>query len=114
MARTIANAFTAARRILQDMDGDRYSDEALFVAFNQAMTEVRAKRPDLFLTIGLRAGIPVYDDAAADFPIDEMYFQSVVYYVAGMIDMGESVNGDNGRAVALMNKFASQLTGVAA
>lgn len=109
--------FTEAHVLLQDTDAAayRYSNTELMEAFNGAMVEARGKRPDLFLGMGLRALLPYYNastDLAVVMPIDEMYYNAVLYYLVGRMDLRESVSGDEGRAVALMNKFISQLTGV--
>lgn len=117
MPRTIGTLFTEALVILQDVAATRFPRTELMEAFNSAMSEARGKRPDVFLGMGLRTPLPYYnaaDDLNVAFPIDEIYYSSVLYYIVGRMDLRESVNGDEGRSVALMNKFVAQLLGVAA
>lgn len=118
MARTIGALFSEARTLLQDKDGVngfRYSNDELMEAFNGAMMEARSKRPDLFIDMGLRAEVPFYDaslDLAAPFPLSSMVYPAFVYYVVGRCELREDTFSEDSRAVALMNKFVSQLTTV--
>lgn len=121
MARTIGSVVAEARTLLQDKvalvasgSGYRYSDAELMEAFNGALAEMRAKRPDLFLELGLRVPLPVYDSTsfALPFPVDERYYNAVVYYVVGRTELREDTFSDDSRATVLMNKFASQLLSV--
>lgn len=115
--RTIGTVLTEARVLLNDTDADnpayRYSDATLLQAFNGAMAEARAKRPDLFLgtPIGLRSTLPLYDtgDTAVAFPLDEQFYNAFVYYVVGRTSMIDDTYADDSRAIALLNKFVSQL-----
>lgn len=118
--RTIAMAVAQARTLLQDVQGMpayRYLDQDLLDAFNDAMVEARGKRPDLFLDYGLRTSLPLYTPAdltgSTPFPIDEQVFSAFVYYIVGRCEMREDTFADNSRAVALSNKFVSQLLAVA-
>lgn len=117
--RTIGTVLTEARTLLQDLDGDnpayRYSDNELLEAFNGAMVEARSKRPDLFLTIGLRTTLDYYEaaDLALEFPLDPLAYNAFVYYVVGRTSLREDTFADDSRAVSLMNKFVSQLLQVA-
>lgn len=121
MPRTLGTLVTEARTLLQDktqVDGSyRYSDAEIFENLNGAFLEVRAKRPDLFLDIGLRADVPTYNaatDTGVAFPLDSSVYTTVLYYLVGRTELREDTFATDGRAVALMNKFVSQLLGVTA
>jgi len=80
------------------------------------MAQARAKRPDLFLPIGLRATIPQYqmpNDTNTAFPLDPGVYPAFLYYVVGRSELKEDTFSDDSRAVTLMNKFVSQLMQVA-
>lgn len=113
---TIGRLLRDARAILNDTvpltGAVRYSDEDLVQAFNTALFEARAKRPDAFLAMGLRAPVPEYkmpDDAETAFPLDITFYPAVLYYVVGRSELREDEFTQDSRATALMNKFVSQL-----
>ena len=118
--RTFATLIGSARTLLQDkvvVPGGtyRYSDAEMFEAINDAMTEARAKRPDLFLGFGLRNGMPFYtadDDMDTIFPLDPIVYPAFVYYLVGRCELREDTFSDDSRAVQMMNKFVSQLMAV--
>jgi hypothetical protein len=105
---------------LQDKDPlpeYRYSDDEVFEAINAAMSEVRAKRPDAFLGLatGLRTPLPVYaaaSDMATVFPLDQMFYDPVLYYVVGRCELREDPFSEDSRATTLINKFITQLLSV--
>ena len=117
-AQTINGLCYEARVLLQDLEGTRYADEELLEAYNGAMVEARAKRPDVFLAIGLRVPVPlayVTDLTATPptpFPLTSDVYTAFLYYVVGRCEMRDDTFSVDGRAVALMNKFVSQLLGV--
>src|SRR5579863_8929574 len=120
MALTIGGLLTEARGILNDMPPasgqTRYSDTDLVNAFNDALLQAYAKRPDVFLDIGLRNTIPQYAmpaDTSTPFPIDARYYPAFLFYIVGHSELREDVYTDNQRATTLMNKFVSQLLQVA-
>jgi hypothetical protein len=115
--RTLGTIVAEARVMLQDVlptsgGVTRYSDDELFQSINGFMTEVRTKRPDLFLPLGLRNPLPYYS-AATDmdtaFPLDLSAYDAFVYYVCGRQELREDTFSDDSRAVTLMNKAISQL-----
>lgn len=122
MALTIGGLLLEARGILNDVtptDGGitRYSDTDLVSAFNDALLQARAKRPDAFLDMGLRNAVPQYampDDTNTAFPIDPMFYPAILYYVVGRSELREDTFADDNRAAVLMNKFVSQLLQTAA
>lgn len=117
---TIGRMLLDARAILNDVvpitGKTRYSDEDLIQAFNSALFEVRAKRPDAFLGVGLRVGVPQFvmpDDQAEVFPLDQTFYPLCVNYIVGKSELREDEFAAEGRAVALLNKFVTGLLQVA-
>jgi hypothetical protein len=117
MAYTIGGLLLEARGILNDVTPTvgglpRYSDTDLVNAFNDALVQARAKRPDLFLPMGLRNTVPQFSmptDQTTPFPLDFSVYPAFLYYVVGRSEMREDTFSDDGRATVLMNKFVSQL-----
>ena len=111
MPQTVGQLVAEARTLLQDKvpaQGLRYTDAEMLQAFNGAMREARAKRPDLFLEFGLRNPLPDY--IAADwFPLDPAYAPTFVYYLVGRAELREDPFSEDSRAVTLMNKFVTGL-----
>ena len=117
--RTIGDLLSEARTLLNDKVSTnpayRYSNDELLEAFNGAMTEARAKRPDLFLgTLGLRAALPLYtaDDLEEEFPLPEWVYPTVLNYVVGRTSVRDDTYANDSRAVVMMNRFVNQLLGV--
>lgn len=117
---TIERMLLDARAILNDVvpitGSVRYSDEDLIQAFNTALFEVRAKRPDAFLAMGLRIYLPLYrlpEDLAEPFPLDQIFYPLCVNYIVGRSELREDEFSEQGRAVALLNKFVTGLVQVA-
>jgi hypothetical protein len=120
MARTIGYLVTEARQLLNDevpISGlPRYPDADLMTAVNDAINQVRTKRPDAFLRYGLRREIPLYAypvDQDTSLPFDDMFYPAVLFYVVGRSELTEDTFADDNRAVALMGKFSQQLLTVA-
>jgi hypothetical protein len=120
MARTFYNLIAEARTILQDKlptsgGALRYTDDEMFESINSFVAEVRTKRPDLFLPMGLRNGLPYYnasDDMHTPFPLDTSVWSAFVYYIVGRTELREDTWSDDGRATAMMNKAVSQLLSI--
>lgn len=117
---TIGRMLSDARAILNDVvpitGKTRYSDEDLIQAFNSALLEARAKRPDAFLATGLRVSVPQFvmpDDQAEVFPLDPIFYPLCVNYIVGKSELREDEFAAEGRAVAMLNKFVTGLLQVA-
>ena len=114
---TLGALIESARTMLQDKlptSGStlRYSDDELFECLNTFMFEVRTKRPDLFLPLGLRSAMLTYSaeaDMNAVFPLDLSVWSAFVYYIVGRTELREDTFAEDSRATALMNKAVSQL-----
>lgn len=117
MALTFGTIIGDARTLLQDKlptsgGALRYSDDEMFEAINRFMLEVRTKRPDLFLSYGMRKALPVYSaakDMNTTFPLDPSCYSAFVYYAVGSAELREDVWSDDSRAVSMMNKALAQL-----
>jgi hypothetical protein len=116
---TVGRLLLDARAILNDVvpitGSVRYSDVDLFQAFNSALFEVRAKRPDAFLEMGLRIDVPSFGpgDEAELFPLDQIFYSLFINYIVGKSELREDEFAAEGRAVALLNKFVTGLLQVA-
>ena len=112
MSRTLADAIAQARQVLQDQkEPYRYPTADLVRYYNNALDQVRRYRPDLYMKfVGKEKPSYAASDTAQPFPLDPMYFEPVVYYMAGYCSArdDEFVTGE--RFSALMNGFLSQLT----
>lgn len=121
MALTITHLLLEARGILNDVTPTvggttRYSDQDLLDAFNDALLQARAKRPDLFLLMGLRNTVPQYGTAdvsgSTAFPLPSILYPAFISYICGRSEMREDTFTDDKRAEALLAKFVGQLVAV--
>ena len=111
---TVGSLIAEARTLLQDKTpatGLRYSDAEMLQAFNGAIGEARLKRPDLFLSLGLRNALPTYG-LTDTFPLSYAYVPVFVYYLVGRTELREDPFAEDSRAVTLMNKFTTGLLSV--
>lgn len=123
MAYTLTGLMADARNILNDVvqesGANRYSDQMLVNAFNDALVLARARRPDAFLSIGLRNPLPTFLPTDFDsytntpFPLASEFYPAFLFYVVGRTELIDDTFADDGRAVTLMNKFVGQLMQVA-
>ena len=112
MARTYSQVIERARRILQDEDAAnyRYTDQSLLDAVNDALLEVRRVRPDLFISVAFTpVDVPLGQEMSALIPIEDMYFQSLVYLTTGYQMLRDDEFSLDSRAVNLLNKGTAQL-----
>lgn len=112
MARTYSQVIERARRILQDEDAAnyRYSTESLVDSVNDAILEVRRVRPDLFIAVAFEpADITPGQEGTVEIPIENMYFQSLVYLTTGYQMLRDDEFSLDSRAVNLLNKGTAQL-----
>jgi hypothetical protein len=111
---TVGDIIEAARVLLQDVDGDRYSDETMVQALNEGLLETRRLRPDMFRDDP--DNVPQYE--VADFgdaiQYEPMYRPALVNYVAGRIQMQDDEVSSDQRAAVFVNTFISKLTGMPA
>jgi len=116
---TVGQLLLDARAVLNDTvpitGSTRYSDTDLFQAFNAALFEARAKRPDAFLEMGLRIDVPSFGpgDELQLFPLDQIFYPLFLNYIVGKSELREDEFAAEGRAVAMLNKFVTGLLQVA-
>lgn len=114
--RTVGGLLAEARTLLNDTvpisGAPRFTDADLVAVVNEALLQIRSKRPDAWLTFGLRKSVPTYampTDAATVFPIEDQFYSPILFYVVGRSELVEDTFADNGRAITLVGKFTSLL-----
>jgi hypothetical protein len=122
MAFTVEDLINQARDIVQDTgmefdyeDPDRHTDTKMIRFLNTALADAYRLRPDLFFPgVFDRSTLPVYTVTditnQTPFPVDVTYFSVFVDYVAGYIGLADDEFAQDGRAVALLNRFVQKLT----
>lgn len=116
MPRTYSQVVERARRILQDEDANnyRYSDQSLADSVNDALLEVRRVRPDLFIASAfIPVDVDLADFSSVNIPVEDQYFQTLVYLTAGYQMLRDDEYSLDSRAVNLLNKGTAQLLSVA-
>ena len=108
--KTVGNALTQAREILQDDPAVRYTDVQLVSYFNDCTAELKRLRPDLFI---FGEALPSFDDTelAEDFPFPQQYFQSFVYWIAGTAELRDDEFAVDGRSMTLIGRASSRMMG---
>ena len=114
MPKSIDDALTDTRVILNDSAGDRYTDDQLVSDFNNAISQTKLLRPDVFKLGEALPEIAVADlglDPATDFPLPEIFYQSFIYYLAGNAELRDDEFAVDGRAMTLLAAYRRNLTG---
>lgn len=108
---TVGDLITQARVLLQDVDGDRYTDAMMVQALNEGLLETRRLRPDLFR--GRMGQVPQYTTAqlTANLAYEPMYIPALVNYVVGRVQMQDQEEFSDARAGIFVNAFTSRLVG---
>lgn len=114
--RTVGELLNEARDLLNDVvpisGAPRFTDASLMDILHEALLQLRSKRPDAWLTFGLRRSVPKYAmpaDSDKVFPIEDQFYSPVLYYVVGRAELVEDTFADNGRAITMVGKFNSLL-----
>ena len=114
MPKSIDDALTDARVILNDEAGDRYTDAQLVSDFNNAISQTKMLRPDVFI---LGEALPEITVAELNqvpptaFPLPEIFYQSFVYYLAGNAELRDDEFAVDNRAMTLLTAYRRTLTG---
>ncbi len=114
MPKSIDDALTDCRVILNDAAGNRYTDADLISDFNSAIAETKGLRPDAFI---LGEALPEFTTAdlglgtPTDFPLPEIFYQSFVYYLAGNAELRDDEFAVDNRAMTLLSVYRRNLTG---
>jgi len=124
MAKTYTNLFSEAREFLQDEDTPyRFSDTRLLNALNRGLNEIARIRPDAFTALydANNLNIPeiVDDDAAVapqydwetTFQIDMMFYNPLISYIVGSIEVTDDEFTVDGRALMLLRDFHNTVVG---
>lgn len=115
MSRTVADVKARVKSILKDkVDPLRYPEVDLLAAINDALIECRRARPDLFLTRSVPFSVPVLVNDTDKLPIEDQFFNSVVFFTAGYMMLRDDEFAVDGRAMAMINKATAQLLAGAA
>jgi hypothetical protein len=115
MPKSIDDALTDARVILNDSAGERYTDAQLVSDFNNAISQTKMLRPDVFKLGEVLPEIAVADlgltPTPTDFPLPEIFYQSFVYFLAGNAELRDDEFAVDGRAMTLLAAYRRNLTG---
>jgi len=114
MPKSVDNALTDARVILNDAIGERYTDADLVSDFNSAISMTKMLRPDAFKLGEVLPEISVADleqVPETDFPLPEVFYQSFVYYLAGNAELRDDEFAVDNRAMTLLAAYRRNLTG---
>lgn len=114
MPKSIDDALTDARVILNDTAGDRYTDADLISDLNSAISMTKMIRPDAFILGEVLPEFTVADLGqvpATDFPLPEVFYQSFVYYLAGNAELRDDEFAVDNRAMTLLAAYRRNLTG---
>jgi hypothetical protein len=115
---TVQEMVVAARELLQDaVVPYRYSDAALLLALNLALSEAKRIRPDFYTDIDW---VPAFTDAANDddddesegsfsFYVEPAYRAPFLYFMVGFVQLRDEEDTQDPRALGLMGKFSQQL-----
>jgi hypothetical protein len=114
--RALGGLLTEARELLNDVvpisGSTRFTDTDLIRIVNEALLQIRSKRPDAWLSYGLRKPLVIYtmpEDNETAIPIDDQFYSPLLYYVVGRAELVEDTFADNGRAITMIGKFNSLL-----
>lgn len=114
MPKSVDDALTDARVILNDSAGDRYTDAQLVSDFNSAISMTKMLRPDAFKLGEVLPEVVVADlqqEPATDFPLPEIFYQSFIYFLAGTAELRDDEFAVDGRAMTLLAAYRRNLTG---
>ena len=126
MAKTYENLITEARQLLQDTDSSayRWDDTYLFNTLNRGLQELGRIRPDAFYDLydANSLNIPeiVDDDAAVapqydwatTFQLNMQYYNPLLAYIVGSIEITDDEFTVDGRAMMLLQQFHNTVIGV--
>lgn len=104
---TFQSLITSARTLLADVGGVRYSDADLLEYANEAVSEARRVRPDLFYgSYTTTPGTYLITDTV---PLADFYHAYVKDYIVFRAEIREDEYANDGRAMAMLNRFRNGL-----
>jgi hypothetical protein len=126
--KTIDDLFAEVRLLINDVGVNgtnfRYTNDQIMLKYNTALRELYRYRPDAFIgnfTTGILSNnaVPTYVVGdlglvpATIFPADDrLFFNAVVFFVVGILELGDDEFTDQGRATSLFASFRQMLGGV--
>lgn len=126
VTKTLDDAVLESRMIINDSDPNfqRYTDALVLQKINTALRVVYRYRPDAFIgnfTQGVFTNstpIPTYNEADLGLPTptpwpidDRCFFDCVIFYAAGILDLSDDEFADDNRAMTLLTSFRNELIG---
>lgn len=114
--RSIKEMVEDARVLLQDTRSPfRYRQSELVTNLNSALMQARRLRPDLFIgRFGKEDFAYTADRLEEPFPLPAWYSEAFVEYMVGRAELRDDEFTNEGRAIALMNRFSSKLQAMGA
>lgn len=120
--KTIDDAINEARLVVNDAVAPYRNTDATYLAYlNSALRALYSVRPDSFIgnfSTGILSTvqIPTYDAGdlgiSTAFPADDkFFFNPVVAYIAGRIELGDDEFTESARSAQLLAAFLQQLQG---
>lgn len=121
MGYKVSDLLDRVRQVLQDQDqgrGFRYPTSDLVGYLNDAVSEAKRLRPDMFVGTfqTSRTFVPTdpsTDFTTVDFPLPETCFSACVGYVAGWAEIRDDEFAVDGRAMTFITAFTQKLIGAA-
>ena len=124
LPKSIDDVLTEARAAINDSTVPfRFSNTLLLSYLNTALRETYRYRPDAFVgnfTTGLLStvAVPTYSQVdlglspATPLPVDDrLFFNPIVFFVAGRTELSDDEFTDDGRAMSLLQSFRTMLIG---
>jgi hypothetical protein len=129
VSKSLDDAVTQVRLTINDVGVNganfRYTNDQIVAQFNTALRELYRYRPDAFIgnfTQGVLANttpLPTYTAAvdlglnpATVLPFDDrFFFNAVVFFMVGMLELGDDEFTDASRSAQLLSSFRQMLTG---
>jgi hypothetical protein len=112
MSFSLASVLRQVRTIIQDEDGERYTNQQLIDALNMAIAEMKRIRPDITSLHGTVTGYPFSVGDANDrvlLPVDDEYLAPVVGFISGWVELSDDEFTVDSRASQLLQRFQTQL-----
>lgn len=113
MAFTPNDVIATARDLLQDtVNGPyRFSTDSLIRAFNMAIPEARRIRPDLFFASLDTLPVVTTGNLATPLALNDQYKTAFVMFLVGFAELRIDQFTNDNRAMTMMARFSSMLTG---
>lgn len=110
---TVGDVITQARRLVQDVDGTRWSDDYFYAALNMGILEAYRVRPDLFYST--QGEVLQYTSVDTNEVLHlGPHVPALALYVAGVVQLSDQEENSDARAAAYMQMFIGKLINHAA